>query len=195
MLTSVITATLIVGPSTAAVTYIDENVGLALYENCNVADGVAVCEDVVIEMGSEGTTTTATITQAVEPFAIQGGGAATGADAITTSPVPTGDFATWSADLEDFTFSDDSGVTANAGGTQGGVASPTPTGSVTTEATWSGFSKVVTPTGGASQSGSSAASAGNAQTTGTTSGAARFQTSCLMTVVVAGLVGVLVTLA
>ena len=199
ILTSMIIATLIVGPSTAAVTYIDENLGIALYENCNVADGVAVCEDVVIEMGSGGMTMTDTVTQPVESFAIQGGGVATGADAITTSPVPTGDFATWTADYDGLTFSDDSGVTANAGSTQSGAATATATatatGSVTTEATWSGFSKVSTPTSGASQSGSSSASTGAAQTTSQTGGAARFQTSSLITVVVTGLIGVLITLA
>ncbi|EPS96860.1 hypothetical protein FOMPIDRAFT_1129627 [Fomitopsis schrenkii] len=176
-------ATLVAGPSTAAVTYVDENLGLALYENCNVADGTAVCEDVVIIMGSEGTTATTTVTQAVESFAVQGGASATGADAITTSPVPTGDFATWVPD-------DDDGATANAGSTQSSGAAPTH--SVTTQATGSGFSKVVTPTGGASQAGSSTTSASGAQTT---SGAARFQTSSLLIVVAAGLVGVIVTLA
>ncbi|EPS99487.1 hypothetical protein FOMPIDRAFT_124195 [Fomitopsis schrenkii] len=178
-------ATLVAGPSTAALTYFDENLGLANYENCNVADGIAVCEDVGIAMGSRGTTVTTTVTQTVELFAVQGGASATGVDAITTSPVPTGEVTSLH-----FSSSGDDGDTANAGSTQRSGA--TPTGSVTTETTWSGFSKVVTPTRGASESESSTTSSGGAPTT---SGAARFQTSTLLTVVAAGLVGVIVTLA
>lgn len=180
-LTSITTATVVAGPSTAALTYIDEDLGLALYENCNVANGIAVCEDVVIEMGSEGGTVTETITQAVEYLTVQGGGA----NSITTSPVPTGDFATWSADFEGFTSDGDDGATADADSTQRSAATPTSTG----------FSKVVNPTGGASQSGSSTTSSSGAQTTDKTSGAAQFKTSSLLTVVVAGLVGVLVASA
>ncbi|KAI0726692.1 hypothetical protein C8Q72DRAFT_517429 [Fomitopsis betulina] len=172
-------ATVVAGPSTAALTYIDEDLGLALYENCNVANGIAVCEDVVIEMGSEGGTVTETITQAVEYLTVQGGGA----NSITTSPVPTGDFATWSDTYGYLTSSDDDSATADADSTQQSVAAPTSTG----------FSKVVTPTGGASQAGSSTTSSSDAQTTGKTSGAAQFKISSIATVVVAGLVGIFVT--
>ncbi|KAH9843130.1 uncharacterized protein C8Q71DRAFT_236555 [Rhodofomes roseus] len=79
----------------SAVTYVDENIGVAVYEDCQVTDGQAVCEEVVVAMGSSGYTHTVTGTVSMTPFAVQGGGLASGSDAIQTSPVPTGNFATW----------------------------------------------------------------------------------------------------
>ncbi|KZT70076.1 hypothetical protein DAEQUDRAFT_810821 [Daedalea quercina L-15889] len=186
-------ATLVVGPNTAAVTYIDENIGIALYENCNVANGVAVCEDVVIEMGSEGTTATTTVTEPVSSFAVQGGGAVTGAAAITTSPVPTGDFATWTLDLGDFsTDTDDDGFPEATDSSQNSAITSAPTASSSVGASRSGMSKVPASSGA---SGSSSSSAGDAKQTNTSSGAARFPVSGLTTVAVAGFVGALVVLA
>ncbi|KAH9917456.1 uncharacterized protein B0H18DRAFT_1034778 [Fomitopsis serialis] len=170
-------ATLVVGPSTAAVTYIDEEEGIAF----------AVCEDVVIEMGSSGLTMTDTTTETVDPFAVQGGAAATGAAAISTSPVPTGDFATWTPDFGTFpTDSSDDGFPATTGSSQAAGITPAPTAST------SGMSKV--PASSGSASGSSSDSA-NAKTTSTTSGAGSIHVFSLLTVVVAGVAGALVVLA
>jgi len=183
-------ATLVVGPSTAAVTYIDEDDGVALYENCNIQDGVAVCEDVVVAMGSGGLTMTQTTTETADPFAVQGGAAATGAAAISTSPVPTGDFATWTPDFGTLpTDSSDDGFPATTDSSQaaGITLAPTPAPSST-----SGMSKVPASSGSASGSSSDPA---NAKTTSTTSSAGSIHVSGLLTVVVAGLAGALVVLA
>ncbi|KAH9843131.1 uncharacterized protein C8Q71DRAFT_736018 [Rhodofomes roseus] len=181
-------ATLVVGPNTAGVTYIDEGVGLAMYESCNIQDGISVCEDVVIAMGSDGLTMTQTVTETVAPFAVQGGAAVTGAAAISTSPVPTGDFATWTPEFGDFpTDSSDDGFPAPTGSSQAAGNTPTPTPAP------SGMSKVAA-SGGAATSDASG-SAGNAQTTSTTSGATHLHLSSLLAVVVAGITGALVVLA
>lgn len=131
-------ATLVVGASTAAATYVDETLGMAIYDNCNIADGQAVCEDVVIMMGPEGRTMTDTFTESVVPFTVQGGGSAS----IQTSPAAT-DFATWTGTpaIYESTYTTFPGETLP---TATGAASSTGSGSKTSSASGS---TTATPTG------------------------------------------------
>ncbi|CCL99625.1 uncharacterized protein FIBRA_01644 [Fibroporia radiculosa] len=89
-------ATLVVGASSVGLTYIDPNVG-NLFENCGIADGLAVCTDVIEQVGPMSFTSTVVVTETVSSFPVQGGaptavtttstGVSTGAtaDATTTS--------------------------------------------------------------------------------------------------------------
>ncbi|KAH9917455.1 uncharacterized protein B0H18DRAFT_1034777 [Fomitopsis serialis] len=121
-------ATLVLGASTAALTYIDENIGIAAYESCQLSDGETVCEEVVIAMGADGYTTTATGTLPIESFAVQGGGPATGSNAIQTSPVPTGDFATWTGPPSASSAPSGSESSSNAVSKTSASTTATPTG-------------------------------------------------------------------
>ena len=56
-------ATLVVGPTTAALTYLDPVMGIDLYENCDITGDIAVCVDVVaMAYNDESTSLTTTST-------------------------------------------------------------------------------------------------------------------------------------
>ena len=156
-------ATLVVGASTAAVTYVDETLGMAVYENCNIANGQAVCEDVAIMMGPQGRTMTDTFTESVVPFTVQGGGSAS----IQTSPVAT-NFATWTGTpaIYDSTYTTFPGETL-----------PTATGSAS-------------DTGSGSKTSSSASGPTTATPTGKDSGAPNVHASGLLIFGAAGLIAI-----
>ena len=135
---------------------------MAVYENCNIANGQAVCEDVGIAMGSGGLTTTDTFTESVVAFTVQGGGSAS----IQTSPVDT-NFATWTGPPVDPTD------TGSSGGTF-----PTATGSV------------ASTSGSHAKTSSSASGSATPTSTGQGSGALNVHASSLSTLAAVGLVGV-----
>ncbi|GBE81867.1 hypothetical protein SCP_0402410 [Sparassis crispa] len=81
-------ATLAVGPSNANIVYVDPTMGLSIQENCAVADGVAVCDAIIVD--SE-TTLSTVITEQASGFAVQAAATATPAPSSgQSSPVLTG---------------------------------------------------------------------------------------------------------
>jgi len=79
-------ATLVLGPSTLGLSYVDPNLGMAIDENCAIADGVAAC---TVVDAAGGFTETVTTTEAVPSFSVQGDGAV--ATPSPTSNTPQAD--------------------------------------------------------------------------------------------------------
>ncbi|PCH37920.1 hypothetical protein WOLCODRAFT_22946 [Wolfiporia cocos MD-104 SS10] len=85
-------ATLVEASATASLYYEDPSIGAEMSESCQINNGIAVCVDGVAvpdAYGIGGYTTTYTVEEVVQSFAIQGGGKATGTAAIATTPTST----------------------------------------------------------------------------------------------------------
>ncbi|KAL6298612.1 hypothetical protein BKA93DRAFT_754034 [Sparassis latifolia] len=82
-------ATLAVGPSNANIVYVDPTMGLSIQENCAVADGVAVCDAIIVD--SE-TTLSTVITEQASGFAVQAAATATPAPSSGQSYVTIGEY-------------------------------------------------------------------------------------------------------
>lgn len=164
-------ATLVVGASAAAVTYIDPDLGISVEENCQISGGLAVCNDVVAAPSSDGVdgyTMTATITETVAPFPIQIGGATSINPSPTSDSFASAETATASA-IFTSVYSDLPSSTGSSDG-QAGSGS----GSMTT-------SFVSSPTGGASGSNSGSSTAPKS-----TSGAPKLVSFSFLSLFIAG---------
>ncbi|KAF9818662.1 hypothetical protein IEO21_02642 [Rhodonia placenta] len=121
-------ATLVLGPTTAALTYIDPTVGMSLIENCNIQNGEAVCVDVVgvaAQDGVSATTVTQTEIESVQPFAVQTGGTpgASVTPGVTQTALPTGTASGGPAATSIDAGSSPAAATPNTGSSSGFVTS------------------------------------------------------------------------